>query len=99
MRRMTTVFAVLLAASLPALAEEIVLKDGTKIVGHMTGVTPEKLEVETSYGKIQVNRGDILTISFPENSAPKSSEATAAKVDLPRIDETLAGYPGGTELA
>ena len=91
MRRLTTIFAVLLAASLPALAEEIVLKDGTKIVGRMTGVTPDKLEVETSYGKIQVNRSDIVTISFPENSAPKSSDATAAKVDLPKIDETLAG--------
>jgi len=36
----------LLTAALPALAEEIVLKDGTKLVGHMTGITSDKIEVE-----------------------------------------------------
>ena len=50
--------AVGLAASRPARAEEITLKDGTKIVGHMTGITSDKIEVETSYGKIQLNRSE-----------------------------------------
>jgi len=91
MRRMTMIFAVMLAASLPAVAEEIVMKDGTKIVGHMTGMTTDKIEVETSYGKMQLNRTDIVTISFPENGTAKSAEAAPAKMELPKIDETLAG--------
>ena len=91
MRRMTTILAVLLTASLPAVAEEIVLKDGTKIVGHMTGVTLDKIEVETSYGKVQLNRSDIVSIAFPENNAAKADTAAPVKQDLPKIDETLSG--------
>ena len=83
---------VLLAASLPVRGEEITLKDGTKIVGHMTGITSEKIEVETSYGKMQLNRTDIVNISFPQPGADaKAADAAPAKVDLPKMDETLAG--------
>jgi len=57
----------------------------------MTGITSDKIEVETSYGKVQLNRGDILTINFPENSSGKAPEAAAAKQELPKIDETLVG--------
>jgi hypothetical protein len=79
-----------------AAAEEISLKDGTKIVGHLVAVTADKLEVETSYGKIQLKRIDILTISFPENGAASSNVAagtapTAAAAAEPKIDESLNG--------
>src|SRR5258708_16089719 len=57
----------------------------------MTGITSDKIEVETSYGKVQLNRGDILTINFPENGSGKAPEAAAAKQELPKIDETLLG--------
>jgi len=80
-----------LATSLAARAEEITLKDGTKIVGRMTGITSEKIEVETSYGKVQLNRSDIVTISFPQSSGEAKADAAPAKVDLPKMDETLAG--------
>ncbi|HEV3420198.1 MAG TPA: hypothetical protein VG075_07835 [Candidatus Acidoferrum sp.] len=91
MRRPFTMCLLFLTAALPALAEEIVLKDGTKLVGHMTGITSDKIEVETSYGKVQLNRGDILTINFPENGSGKAPDATAAKQALPKIDEILTG--------
>jgi hypothetical protein len=81
----------LFTVALPALAEEIVLKDGTKIVGHMTGITSDKIEVETSYGKVQLNRNDIVTISFADNASAKASEAAPAKVSLPKMDETFTG--------
>jgi len=93
MLRPFTICLLFLTAALPALAEEIVLKDGTKLVGHMTGITSDKIEVETSYGKVQLNRGDILTINFPENGSGKAPEAAAAKQELPKIDETLIGTP------
>jgi hypothetical protein len=91
-RRLTSLFVLCLAASLPAIAEEISLKDGTRIVGHMTAVTPEKIEVETSYGKVQLKRSDILSINFPENGAATSAaEPASAKPDAPKIDESLNG--------
>lgn len=91
MRRLSWMVAVLLSVGLPAAAEEITLKDGTKIVGHMTGVTLDKLEVETSYGKVQLNRSDVVTITFPENGAAKAPEAAPASRALPQIDELLSG--------
>jgi hypothetical protein len=86
-------FLVLAGGCLTASAEEISLKDGTKIVGHMTGVTPEKIEVETSYGKIQLKRSDILNINFPENgTAPaNATDPAAAKAEAPKVDEALNG--------
>jgi hypothetical protein len=68
MNRTLPAMAFLLAVSLVAAAEELVLKDGTKIVGKMTAINGDKIEVETAYGKMQVNRADVVTISFPENN-------------------------------
>jgi hypothetical protein len=91
------------ATGQPVRAEEINLKDGSKIVGHMTQVTADKIEVETSYGKIQLNRKDVVSINFPENSPPKalggviggapnnSLDLPNVNLDLPKIDETLNG--------
>lgn len=96
MRRVLVGASLLLAAGSLAAAEEISLKDGTKIVGHMTALSGDKVEVETSYGKMQVKRSDILTISFPENGAPASASTTAAsatpvKKEGPAIDDSLQG--------
>jgi hypothetical protein len=87
-----SLFGFIFLGAVSAFAEEISLKDGTKIVGHMTAVSSDKIEVETSYGKIQLKRSDILTISFPENGAPSgTNEASSVKRDLPKIDEALNG--------
>ena len=96
MRRIisASLFGFLFLGTFSALAEEISLKDGTKIVGHMTAVSADKIEVETSYGKIQLKRSDILTIAFPENGAVQQSgttEASSVKRELPKIDEALNG--------
>ena len=45
------VFSLFLAMSLPAAAEEFLLKDGTKIVGHMSALQADKIEVETDKAK------------------------------------------------
>jgi hypothetical protein len=95
MRRMLflPVFSLFMAMSLPAAAEEILLKDGTKIVGHMSALQADKIEVETSYGKIQLKRSDIVSINFPENGNPtaSASESVPAKTEAPKMDETLNG--------
>jgi hypothetical protein len=91
MKRLATMslmcLAISLATGLPTRGEEITLRDGTKIVGRMTGITSEKIEVETSYGKVQLNRSEIITINFPENGSAKAPETV--KPELPKIDETL----------
>ena len=94
-------FSLVIGAALPACAEEIALKDGTKIVGHMTAVQADRIEVETAYGKMQLKRSDILTISFPENGGGTTATAPAASKDAggasantasaPKIDQTLTG--------
>jgi hypothetical protein len=92
MRRISTMLLWSLVVSLPAFAEEISLKDGTKIVGHMIALTPDKIEVETSYGKMQLKRSDIVTIGFPENGSSSTAESTPAKSAAPKvIDESLQG--------
>jgi len=87
----TSLLIFLAALTLPAAGEEISLKDGTKIVGRMTAVTADKIEVETSYGKMQLKRSDIVSISFPENAGPgkSASEPAAAKVEAQKVDESL----------
>jgi photosystem II reaction center protein PsbP len=89
----------LLAFSIALSAEELVLKDGTKIVGKLTAINGDKIEVETAYGKMQVNRADVVTISFPENKPGGATPATSAKPELPKIDESLKGteYVNRTE--
>lgn len=94
--RFLPVLSLCLAASLPAGAEEILMKDGTKIVGHMTSLKADKVEVETPYGKMELKRADILTINFPENGAPPASAASASTAPAPkdalvRMDEALRG--------
>jgi hypothetical protein len=85
------ILSLLLTAALPAAAEEIALKDGTKIVGHMTAIKGDKIEVETAYGKMMLKRSDILTISFPENENTDFPAAAPSKKDTPKIEESLQG--------
>jgi len=80
----------LLPAILPTAAEEISLKDGTKIVGHMTSLQGDVIEVETAYGKMQLKRTDIITIAFPENTTVAPPATPAAK-EVINIEESLSG--------
>jgi hypothetical protein len=98
MRRVLLIVPVLLAAALPAAAEEIALKDGTKIVGHMTAVLGDKIEVETAYGTMALKRSDILTINFPENNTSNNTSNSndaasgpAAKRNVQNIEDSLQG--------
>ena len=89
--RFLTLFALLFATS-PLAAEEILLKDGTKIVGHMSALQPDTIDVETAYGKMQVKRADIISINFPENSPAANSAASVPAKDLAApVDESLRG--------
>lgn len=81
----------LLHGVLPTAAEEISLKDGTKIVGRMISVQGDMIEVETTYGKVQLKRTDIITIAFPENATATPPAAPAAKDAGINFEESLHG--------
>ncbi len=66
----------------------------------MTAVTAEKIEVETSYGKMQLKRSDVLTIRFPENGASANAaqssssgiaQGTTLNAVAPKVDEAMNG--------
>jgi hypothetical protein len=85
--------AVLLALSfalfcLPARAEEIQLKDGTKITGKLIAINGDTFQVKTAYGEIQVPRSEVLSITFPENQPKKEGESAQAAIP---VDESLQG--------
>ncbi len=67
-------------------AEEIQLKDGSKVTGKVTGVNGDTFLVKTNYGEINVPRTDILSINFPENT-PKTANGDVP----PAMDEELKG--------
>jgi hypothetical protein len=78
----------LLCAS--ARAEEILLKDGTKVTGKLIAVIDDTFKIKTAYGEIQVPRSDVVSISFPENQ-PKKDSGEGAQSEGPLIDESLQG--------
>src|SRR6266849_746372 len=91
MRRTILLLGFLLAALVPASAEEFVLKDGTKILGRMVAVKGDKIEVETAYGKMQIRRSDILSINFPENAGTAVSQSSSDSTKPKPVDESLTG--------
>jgi hypothetical protein len=85
-RRSRLVFGVLLLLLSHLAAEEIHLKDGTKIEGKLIGVSDTSFAVQTTFGNINVPRADVLSIAFPENQ-PKG--ASTQPTTLPPVAESL----------
>jgi len=83
---------------LPLHAEEIQLKDGTKITGKLTGISNDTFQVKTAYGDIQVPRSQVISITFPENQSKTEADAEESKT-RPPVDESLNGttYTNRTE--
>ena len=80
MRKILCAFIAAIALSyVPLRAEEIQLRDGTKITGKLTGITNDTFQVKTAYGDIQVPRAQVLSINFPENQPKKESDADQGK--------------------
>ena len=71
-------------------AEEIQLKDGTKVTGKLTGITNDTFQVKTAYGDIQVPRAQVISINFPENQPKTESDAEEPKAKS-AIEESLNG--------
>lgn len=83
-------YSLIVAFSLlaPLRAEEIQLKDGSKITGKLTAIDGSTFHVTTAYGEIRVPRTEIVTIQFPENSPKKEGSSDGAPSE---VDESLDG--------
>jgi hypothetical protein len=75
--------------SVISVAEEIQLKDGTKITGKLTAINDDAFRIKTAYGEISVPRSDILNITFPENQSQKGDAQKAISAEP--VDESLEG--------
>jgi hypothetical protein len=84
-------FFVIFLCPLVLVAEELVLKDGTKIVGKMTAIHGDTFDVETAYGTLQVKRSDIVSIGFPENDPDGASKSGGSGKEPRQIEESLNG--------
>jgi hypothetical protein len=70
-------------------AEEIQLKDGTKITGKLVGVAGDTLQIKTAYGEVQVPRAEVISINFPENQTKQAVDGAPAGPPRP-VDESLS---------
>jgi hypothetical protein len=77
-----------------ARADEIRLKDGSKIIGTIVGYEDDAFKVETAYGFALVRKNSIAEIvpSEPKKPAPAKAPATAAPSEKPdaKLTETSA---------
>lgn len=73
------------------LAEEIELKDGSKVSGSLTSIDGNIFHVKTAYGEIQIPRSDVVAIRFPENSAGKGDPSKNDSGSPTPVDEKLDG--------
>lgn len=91
MRKLCLVFAFFVLSTSQFLAEELELKDGSKVTGKLTSIEGNIFHVKTAYGEIQVPRSEVVAIRFPEN-APKSDNGSGndSGASTP-IDEKLDG--------
>ncbi len=79
---MKTPLAFALAGSLlaaPVVADELKLKDGTKITGKIVGFEEGAFKVETSYGFALVRRDKVASILIDEDNKPESAKAEPVK--------------------
>ncbi|HEV2304449.1 MAG TPA: hypothetical protein VGR93_02930 [Candidatus Acidoferrales bacterium] len=74
-------FAILLAFGIAAHADELHLKDGTKVIGTIVGYQGNSFRVKTSYGFALVERSSVVSItvtkSDPKPAATENSRRTA----------------------
>jgi hypothetical protein len=71
-------------------AEEIEMKDGTKVTGRLTSIESNIFHIKTAYGEIQVPRSDVVAIRFPENG-PKTETKNGDNAAVAPVDESLDG--------
>jgi hypothetical protein len=107
MKSTTAILAVAILLAPAARADELRLKDGTKIVGKIVGFDDNSFKVETSYGFALVRRDSVVTIAVsdsvkkpaPEKKPPAPVAEKASPPPEPEKSVGTADAPAASEPA
>jgi hypothetical protein len=93
--------AALLGAPRPTCAEEIILKNGQKIVGTIVGYEKDMFRVETEYGIALVRKDKVASIqvSKPEAGSPQTPPHPATKANDEKPAHAVAAPDAGAAAA
>jgi hypothetical protein len=80
--------AAILCATLAARADELKLKDGTKITGTIVGFEDNSFKVKTSFGFALVQRDQVVSISISSEAAKKPEPAAEKPAETPKPAKT-----------
>ena len=83
MRRAIPLFVFVLLAAHAAAADELRLKDGTKITGNIVGFEDGAFKVETAYGFAIVKKEKVESVKVAEWKSDAKPEQSAAKKETP----------------
>jgi hypothetical protein len=92
MRGIPFLAAAMLCATVAARADELKLKDGTKIVGTIVGFEDNSFKVKTSFGFALVQKDQVVSISMSSEAGKKAEPATEkpAETAIPTKTETAS---------
>jgi len=88
-----------------AQADDLKLKDGTKISGTIVGFEENSFKVKTNYGFALVERDQVIFISMPEppkppaEKAPAVAEVKAPLVEKPKVEPAPGPPPSAPPVA
>ena len=76
LRRAVLVFALACGCALPARADDLKLKDGSKINGTIVGFDDSSFKVQTSYGFALVRKDQVVSITMSNAAKPTAGNAS-----------------------
>lgn len=89
-RGISLLAAAILCTLLAARADELKLKDGTKIIGTIVGFEDNSFKVKTSYGFALVQKDQVVSISVSSEAAKKPEPAAEKPAESPKPAKTEA---------
>jgi hypothetical protein len=87
-RRISFLAAAILSATLAARADELKLKDGTKIVGTIVGFEDNSFKVKTSFGFALVQKDQVVSISISSEAGKRPEPAAEKPAEPPKPAKT-----------
>lgn len=91
--------ALILCASSASRADELKLKDGSKVTGTIVGFEENSFKVKTSYGFAVVMKDQVVSITISDGGKPPDSGAGPAKTPKAEPPRTAATPPPATKPA
>jgi hypothetical protein len=78
---LTTTLAIALAAAIPAAADTVIRRDGSRLDGRVVSLDDAAVTVETGTGTVRVKRSDVASIAFQDVAPPLRVEIRNVRSD------------------